>query len=226
MCCVSSFAQHKHQHTYINKTNQTTPYSKKTRVQCELKPPLRYVRQAHLRRLQALSKMQHLPLRVLRIRVTEPFKRVPSEVPHVRRRIQIDRSFKGNLVQIMKLDWDLLSDRDFESLCYDILERNGFQKIEWFGRYGSDRQRDIKCTKPTIILGITIEDSYIVQCKKWVKRPPSISELNRTLAWADAHKPDVLLFMISNTLTSNTRDWVTKVNYSPLTGRASQIKSG
>ena len=50
-------------------------------------PPLRRMRQAHRRRLQALPKMQHLLLLVLRIRIAEPFKRVSSEVPDVRGRI-------------------------------------------------------------------------------------------------------------------------------------------
>ena len=43
-----------------------------------------FLRKTHRRRLQALPKMQHLPMLVLRIRVAEHFKRVSSEVPHVR----------------------------------------------------------------------------------------------------------------------------------------------
>jgi len=41
------------------------------------------MRKVHWQQLQALPKMQHLPLLVLRIRVAEHLKGVSSEVPYV-----------------------------------------------------------------------------------------------------------------------------------------------
>ncbi len=112
---------------------------------------------------------------------------------------------KGNKL----LDWDRLTDKDFEELCFVFLSKTGFENIEWFGQAGNDRGRDIKCTKTQIILeNFTKVIQYLVQCKKWVSRPPEPEDLNDTIAWADAHNPDVLVIMVSNTLTGNTKDWI------------------
>jgi predicted transcriptional regulator len=109
----------------------------------------------------------------------------------------------------MVLDWDKLSDRDFENICFDILVKEGFDNVEWYGKSGNDRGRDIICTKSELILeNFRKTNSYLVQCKKWVSRPPDPSDLNDTIAWADVHAPNVLLLMITNTLTSNSRDWL------------------
>ena len=53
----------------------------------------------------------------------------------------------------MKLDWDALTDQDFEGLCYDILNRSDLHNLEWFGRGGVDRGRDITCIRTEMILG-------------------------------------------------------------------------
>lgn len=44
----------------------------------------------------------------------------------------------------MHLDWDILSDQDFEELCYDLLDKEGFVNIKWMGRGGNDRGRDAR----------------------------------------------------------------------------------
>lgn len=112
----------------------------------------------------------------------------------------------------MKLDWDGLTEQDFEELCYDILDKDGFVNIKWLGRGGGDRGRDITCSKVEMILrNIARETRYLVQCKKYVARPPTPSDLNSIIAWADAHKPDVLLIMVSNTLSADTQDWLSKI---------------
>lgn len=112
----------------------------------------------------------------------------------------------------MKLDWDMLTDQDFEELCYDLLDKDGFENLKWLGHSGSDRGRDITCSKNQRILGnIERKTIYHVQCKRYVARPPHPSDLSDTIAWADAHKPHVLLIMVSNTLTAPTHDWLFKV---------------
>ena len=115
-------------------------------------------------------------------------------------------------VNRVKLDWDALTDQDFEALCSDILDRDGFANIKWLGRGRGDRQRDITCSKIDTILGnIQKQTIYHVQCKKYVVRAPSRSDLNETIAWADAHKPNVLLLMVSKTLSADTHDWISKI---------------
>jgi len=112
----------------------------------------------------------------------------------------------------VKVDWDRLTDQDFEELCYDILDKEGFVNIKWSGRGGGDRGRDITCSMVETILGnIARVIPYIVQCKKYLARPPSPSDLKDTIAWADAHRPQVLIIMVSNTLSSDTRDWLSEI---------------
>ena len=112
----------------------------------------------------------------------------------------------------MSLDWDRLTDQDFEELCYDFLSKSGFENIEWYGRGGNDRGRDIKCAKSEIVFeNFRKTTNYLVQCKKWVSRPPEPSDLNDTIAWADAHRPNALIIMVSNTLTGNSKDWLKEI---------------
>ena len=109
----------------------------------------------------------------------------------------------------MELDWDVITDQDFEELCYDILDNEGFVNITWMGRSGGDRGRDITGLKSEVPLtGIQRDVSYLIQCKKYLSRPPVASDLNSTIAWANVHRPNVLIIMVSNILSSNTNDWI------------------
>jgi len=112
----------------------------------------------------------------------------------------------------VKLDWDALKDQDFEGLCYDLLDREGFSDIKWIGRGGKDRGRDIICKKVEFIVGnVQRMMTYSVQCKKYIARPPSPSDFMNTIAWADMHKPNFLLIMVSNTLSAKTHDWLSGI---------------
>ncbi len=109
----------------------------------------------------------------------------------------------------MKLDWDQITDQDFEELCYSIFHKEGFLNICWIGRSGGDRGRDITCIKnETPISGIQRTITYIAQCRKWLSRAPVPADLLSTIAWADAHQPNVLMLMVSNILSSDTNDWI------------------
>jgi len=112
----------------------------------------------------------------------------------------------------VKLDWDKITDQDFEELCYEILSIEGFVNIKWLGRGGGDRGRDILCSKAEPALGnLRLQTTYLVQCKKWVARPPTPSDLNNAIAWADAQNPHVFLIMVSHTLSADTHDWVSQI---------------
>jgi len=117
------------------------------------------------------------------------------------------------MVNLLEIDWDILTNQDFEELCYEILDKEGFYNLKWLGRGGGDRGRDIICKKDQFLfdnIRIKKEFTYLVQCKKYVKRPPSPSDLEGTIAWANVHKPDFLVIMVSNILSSDTNDWVEK----------------
>jgi tetratricopeptide (TPR) repeat protein len=107
------------------------------------------------------------------------------------------------------IDWKNLTAEAFESLCYDVLANSGFKNLEWMGRTGGDRGRDILGYKPQSITEIKeIQRRFLVQCKKY---RPSVTDLNNVIAWADAHDPNVLMLMVSDTLTSDTHDWIDKM---------------
>jgi hypothetical protein len=113
---------------------------------------------------------------------------------------------------VMAIEWAILTDRQFESLCYDVLSRSGYKNVEWFGRGGDDRGRDIKCDRTDeILLGKDTRITCIAQCKRHISQPPSVSDLVATIAWADAHNPNRLFIMVSNILSPNTNDWLDKI---------------
>jgi hypothetical protein len=110
-------------------------------------------------------------------------------------------------------DWDRLTDREFEELCFDILQKEGFTNLVWRGKQGSDRGQDItgnKIVQP--LQKVTFLENYIIQCKKYVARPLSKSEVSESLIWIDAYKPNCFILMISNTLHSSTKDWIGEIS--------------
>ena len=112
----------------------------------------------------------------------------------------------------MKLDWDRINDWDFEELCYVILRREGFLNLTWLGRSGGDRGRDITCLKnENPITGIQRTINYIIQCKRWLNRAPTPTDLFSTITWADFHCPNVLIMMVSNVLSPDTYDWINRI---------------
>lgn len=115
-------------------------------------------------------------------------------------------------MRCLTIEWSKLTDDDFENLCYDVLVGEGYKNLEWLGRKGGDRGRDILATK---LMKMTEAHepmfNFLVQCKKYLARPPAPSDLQETLAWADAHNPSVLMIMVPNTLTADTRDWLDQI---------------
>jgi len=107
------------------------------------------------------------------------------------------------------IDWRSLTDRGFESLCYDVLVREGYTNLVWLGRRGDDRARDIVGEFP-VRFGTNVQKNLkcVVQCKRYIARPPSPTDLEKALAWANAHRPDVLVIMVTNTLSADTHDWI------------------
>jgi tetratricopeptide (TPR) repeat protein len=107
------------------------------------------------------------------------------------------------------IDWSHLTDEGFESLCYDVLVREGYKNLIWIGRSGGDRGRDIVAQKTfKITENIEKVSKCVVQCKRYLSRPLAPSDLRDTLAWAERHSPDMLLIMVPKTLTADTHDWL------------------
>ncbi|MFX0139147.1 MAG: restriction endonuclease [Candidatus Hodarchaeota archaeon] len=111
----------------------------------------------------------------------------------------------------MHINWGKISPEVFEKFCRKILLINGFSNIRWYGKSGGDRGRDLYAEKiENPLPNIIYMGKWIIQCKRFISRPPNISDLDKSISWSIAHKPDYLFFIITNTLTSDTKDWIEK----------------
>lgn len=111
----------------------------------------------------------------------------------------------------MEIDWKTTTPEGFEKFCRKILEINGFSNIRWFGKSGNDRGRDLYAEKiENPLPNIIRMGKWIVQCKRFISKPPDKKELDDSIRWSLVHKPNYLFFIITNTLTSNTKDWLRK----------------
>ena len=107
---------------------------------------------------------------------------------------------------------DDITHRQFEELCYELMEANGFKNIEWFGKGGADKGRDLTAVKyDEPLSGIQKERRWVVQCKRYIKAPPNKTEIEGFLVAAREHSPDVVLLIITNTLSANLKDWLKSV---------------
>lgn len=60
-----------------------------------------------------------------------------------------------------------------------------------------------------IHLGSTTENSkWLIQCERYLTRPPTKSEIHDWLVSCNEHKSDYVLLIITNTLTSDVKDWL------------------
>ena len=108
------------------------------------------------------------------------------------------------------IDFIQLSSTQFEELCFDLLLEVGYQNLTW-RQGGADNGRDIEGTLPidNPILD-AYEEKWLIECKCWEKGVPP-AELNSKIAWADAERPDHLLFIVSSYLTNPARNWLKEI---------------
>src|SRR5690349_1564081 len=99
------------------------------------------------------------------------------------------------------IDWSSLSPLEFEQFCAELLGLNGFENIEWYGKGGGDKGRDIVATKSDAPLpGVRRSRSWVVQCRRYTKKTLSKGVLADLFAAAREHKPDVVLLIMTSTL--------------------------
>ena len=107
------------------------------------------------------------------------------------------------------IDWSKVLPADFERLCAELLEANGFSNVQWFGRSGGDKGRDILATKfHEPLPGIQRQQNWIIQCERYLSRPPNKNEIESFLISAKEHSPDCVLLITTATLTPDVKDWV------------------
>src|ERR1043165_241060 len=112
----------------------------------------------------------------------------------------------------MKKTWSQITPTDFENLCSIILKANEFTDIEWLGKSGGDKGRDLTAKQEESPLSsIKRIRKWVIQCKRYVTKPPTKRDIESFLTDAREHRPEKVLIVITNTLTSNTRDWLDSV---------------
>lgn len=115
------------------------------------------------------------------------------------------------------INWDEITPTQFEELCYELIEFNGFKNIEWFGKGGGDKGRDLTAVKfEEPLSGVQKERKWVIQCKRYTSTKLSKLEIENFFVAAREHSPDSVLLIVSRTLSSNLKDWLNAVreNYS------------
>lgn len=111
------------------------------------------------------------------------------------------------------LDFDGLTPTAFEEFCFDLVSESGFSNVDWrkgtpLAASPSDRGRDIVARKTLKdIDGHEYEERWFIDCKHYKRGVPP-DALQGTLAWANADRPAVVLFIASGYLTNGAKDWI------------------
>jgi hypothetical protein len=111
------------------------------------------------------------------------------------------------------VSFDGLSSSKFEEFCVDLLHASGFVNIDWRKGTGlatspADKGRDIVCDHPRSEPdGSRHFERWFVDCKHFKKGVPP-KELQNLLAWAEADRPDVAVFAVSNFLSNPSKEYL------------------
>jgi Restriction endonuclease len=107
------------------------------------------------------------------------------------------------------IDFTSLTSTQFESLCYDVLAKQGFHSLSW-RQGGSDNGRDIEAqrTLENPLTG-TYSEKWFIECKNWSHGLP-VDEISSKIDWAEAESAEHLVVLTSSYLTTATRTWLEK----------------
>lgn len=96
----------------------------------------------------------------------------------------------------------------FEELCFRVLGEMGFTNRDWM-RGPGDSGRDITAERvQEDFPGRPRVTSWIIECKRKTSGGLSVSDLQRSVAWLDVHKPENYLIVTSAWLTVQTKAWL------------------
>src|ERR1700680_46339 len=112
-----------------------------------------------------------------------------------------------------EFNFDKLSSSKFEEFCFDLMHASGFVNVDWRKGTGlasspADKGRDIMADLPRSDPdGTRHFERYFVDCKHFKKGVPP-KDLRNLLAWAEADRPDVVVFAVSNFLSTPAKDYI------------------
>ena len=108
------------------------------------------------------------------------------------------------------INFDLLTPSEFERLCFELLLKLGYFEVTW-RQGGADNGRDIEATL-NFTSPLTIKKTkWFFECKHYKSGGVPPEHLNSKIAWADAERPDFLVFFISSYATTGAREWFEKL---------------
>jgi hypothetical protein len=114
---------------------------------------------------------------------------------------------------MQRLNLNRLSATDFEDFIFHLLSGLGFVNVDWrkgtpLSSSPADSGRDIVCQHARQDLDNTRHlETWFVDCKRFNKAVPP-TQLQNALAWAEAERPDVLLFVLSGFLSNPSKGYL------------------
>ena len=109
------------------------------------------------------------------------------------------------------IQFEKISPRGFENLCYDLLVKYNFHDLIW-REGGADNGRDIEAC---FTFNNTIknkETKWFFECKHYTSGGVPPEHLNSKIAWADAELPNFIVIFVSSYLTNSARIWLEKIS--------------
>lgn len=116
-------------------------------------------------------------------------------------------------MKLKTISFNHLSPTEFEEFCFDLLQKLGFFNIDWrkgtgLGSSPADSGRDIIFEQEREdIDGSKYFERWFVDCKHYTKGIPP-KELQNLLSWAEAERPDGIIFIVSNFLSNPAKDYL------------------
>ncbi|HPR66145.1 MAG TPA: restriction endonuclease [Methanothrix sp.] len=119
-----------------------------------------------------------------------------------------------------RLNWEGLNPDEFERLIFALISaEHGYENPEWLMQSNApDRGRDLSVTR-VVVDGLygTIRSRVIIQCKHWLSRSVSVSDVTTLIAQMKLWEPpriDVHVIATSGRFTSDAVEYIEKYNQS------------
>jgi hypothetical protein len=112
-----------------------------------------------------------------------------------------------------RITFEQLDETEFEEFAFDLLTALGFVNVDWRKGTGlrsspSDSGRDIVAQLRQVdVDGSERLETWFVDCKHYQRGVPA-TELENLLAWSQAERPDVALFIVSGFLSNPAKDYL------------------
>ncbi|MBN1814369.1 MAG: HEAT repeat domain-containing protein [Anaerolineae bacterium] len=102
------------------------------------------------------------------------------------------------------LPFDALSPEEFEHLCLELVQHEGYERAEHLGAAGSEQGRDL--------IAWCDGEMWAFQCKRVQQFGPSaaLKEVDKVLSLPDDERPAVLAFLVTCRVSAETRRQVRK----------------